>query len=63
MEDNYSLWERNEARLERELERRPVCSYCDEPIQEDQFYNINSEYICIRCMENHFKVNTEDYIE
>ena len=61
--DNYAMWERNEARLERELARRPVCAYCDEHIQDEQFYCINGEYICIDCMENNFKVNTEDYLE
>lgn len=63
MDDNYSLWERNEARLQRELEERPICTICDQHIQDDQFYNINSEYICKSCMDTHFLVNTEDYIE
>ena len=61
--DNYSQWEANERRLERELARRPVCSFCEEHIQEDQFYCVNGEYICKHCMETQFLVYTEDYIE
>lgn len=62
MPDNYSMWERYQNSLDQRLARRPVCSICDEHIQDDEFYNINGEYICQNCMETHFKVNTEDYI-
>ncbi len=61
--DNYSAWERHEVDLERELAKRPVCSICDEHIQDDYAYNINGELICSECMERHFKVNVEDYIQ
>lgn len=61
--DNYSEWECNERRMERELARRPVCSFCEEPIQDEQFYNKDGEYICKHCMETQFLVYTEDYIE
>jgi recombinational DNA repair protein (RecF pathway) len=57
------MWEANERRLERELARRPVCSICENPIQDEQFYNKDGEYICKHCMETQFLVDTEDYIE
>ena len=35
------------------LERRPVCSECDEHIQDEQAYYKDGKYICLRCMENY----------
>lgn len=62
MEDNYSLWERREVQLEKELALRPVCGYCDEHIQGEYCYEVNGELICEECMEDHFRKATEDCI-
>ena len=60
--DNYSQWERHEAEQEARLAKRPVCSYCDEPIQDDDLWDINGELYHTECAEREFKKQTEDYI-
>ena len=42
-------WEEREY-----MESLPVCDICDEPIQEDHYYQINGDNICPGCLE-HFK--------
>lgn len=53
--------DRYEMAQEKERQKLPRCSICDEPIEEEDFYLINDEYICECCIEN-FKVRTEDYV-
>lgn len=45
------------------LEKMPVCSICDEYIQDDYLYEINDEVICEECLKDNFRKNVEDYIE
>ena len=40
------------ARLEKEV---PVCCYCNKPVADDYYYEINDEVICADCMQQHFK--------
>lgn len=61
--DNYIQWERNEAKKEAWLTKRPVCSYCGEPIQDEHLYLINDEFVCQECLEREFRKQTEDYTE
>lgn len=61
--DNYSQWEQREAEAEAWLAKRPVCSYCGEPIQEDELWDINGELFHEQCAEMEFKRYTEDYID
>lgn len=60
--DNYDLWEKHDAEQQRELEKLPVCDECDEPIQDDHFYEVNDVKICVRCMNEYFRKDTEDYV-
>lgn len=53
--DNYDRFEMHMAEQERELDRLPRCSECDEPIQTEWCYEINGEYICEHCMDEHRK--------
>ena len=62
MEDNYSLWERREREQERWLAKLPVCCECENPIQDEAFYEINGEYVCSDCLETNHKKWTDDYI-
>ena len=40
------------------LKSLPLCTECDEPIQDDFYYVINSETLCEECMkEKYQKVN------
>jgi formylmethanofuran dehydrogenase subunit E len=63
MDANYSLYQRREREQERWLAQRPVCSYCDEHVQDDECYLINGEVICQSCLDLHFKKNVEDLCE
>ncbi len=63
MPDNYSLWEAHERQKEAWLAKRPVCADCDEPIQDDHYFDINGEAICPDCMEGNYRKEIGDYIE
>ena len=60
--DNYSLHKQREREQERWLARRPVCSFCGRPIQEDKLFDIEGELYHERCLVENFQKNTEDYI-
>ena len=60
--DNYDLWESYERDREKRLERLPVCDCCGEHIQTDYTYKIDGSYICEHCMNEYFRINTEDLI-
>ena len=53
--DNYDQWKAHEREQERRLARIPKCDYCDEPIQEDFYYEINGYVICETCMDRFFR--------
>ncbi len=61
-DDPIRDYERYSLEQEEKLNRLPRCSECDEPIQEETCYEINDEYICERCMQDHIR-HTEDLIE
>lgn len=60
--DNYSQWEAHEAEAERWLASRPVCSECNEPIQDDDCYEFNGDLICPHCLETYHRRSTDDFI-
>ena len=60
--DNFSQWEANERRLERELARRPVCAECGEHIQDETAFFINGELICENCVEI-YRVEVSEFNE
>lgn len=55
MLDNYDLWVQHDRRQQKQLERLPVCAYCDEPIQDDFYYEIEGEIICKHCLDENFR--------
>lgn len=59
--DNYDMWEANELAKERRLKELPECDYCHHPIQDEDYYYINGEYICPNCLDENFKRKTEDF--
>ena len=61
--DPLADFDRYSAEEERELDKRPKCSDCGEPIQDEKFYLINDEFICLTCMEDNYLCWTEDYID
>lgn len=62
-DDPAADFDRYDAEQQKQLEKRPKCSMCDEPIQNDFLYEINDEVICENCLEQNFRKNVEDYIE
>ena len=55
LSDNYDLWLSHEAEQEQSLSKRPVCSECDNHIQDEQAFYINGEWICEKCMDTYRK--------
>ena len=60
--DPVADFERYDAEQERELQKLPICSECDEPIQEEHCYEINDELICPDCMEKYHRKLVDDYV-
>lgn len=54
---------RHSAEQERELARLPRCSECGEPITEEFCFEINDELICVHCLKQNYRRDTEDFIE
>lgn len=40
---------------QKELDRLPECCECGEKIMDEYCFEVNGEYICERCMEEHKK--------
>ena len=59
MVDNYQLWEQHEHELEKELEKCPMCDCCGEYIQDDYFYNIGGDILCLDCLNDNYRYNVE----
>ena len=62
-DDPVADFRRHDAKQQAELDRLPLCSECDNPIQIETCYEINGELICEECLENNHKKWVEDFIE
>ena len=60
--DAYDQWCWHQAEEDAWLAKRPVCSCCEEHIQDDTCYEINDELICKHCLDVFFRKNVEDFI-
>lgn len=49
---DHAAYEAELARLEKEV---PVCCYCNRPVMDDYYYEINDEVYCADCLDRHFK--------
>lgn len=55
--DRYDMEQtRAEARL-------PLCEKCGKRIQDDEYFEIDSEILCRKCMEDKYMKYTNDFIE
>ena len=61
--DYNDLHREYEARLDRELRKRPICGDCEEPIQGEVCFAICGKLICPGCLNDNYRKNTEDYME
>jgi formylmethanofuran dehydrogenase subunit E len=52
-DDPVKDYDRHSSEQDRKLDNLPICSECEEPIQDDMCYEINGEYICEECMDLH----------
>ena len=56
-------FEQHDAEQQEWLDKRPVCSECDHPIQDEKCYQFNGELICQNCLETYHEKWTEDFVE
>ena len=59
--DYNDLLDTYQAEQDAQLKRRPRCSYCNEPIQDDYLFDIDGELYCEECMKDLFRHSTENY--
>lgn len=58
-ERDFDRWDAEQTEA---LEKCPVCSECDNPIQTEECYEINDELICPECLKNNHRKWVEDYV-
>jgi formylmethanofuran dehydrogenase subunit E len=58
--DLYDMYDRER---QEEIDRLPVCDYCNKPIVSDYLYDINEELICESCMHDHFRKDVDLYVD
>lgn len=58
--DAYDLWEAYDREQAKRLAKLPVCGYCDQPIQDDFYYEIEGEIICETCLDRHFRKDVDN---
>lgn len=39
----------------------PKCSICGEKIRDEHYYFINDEFICTECLNENYRMKTEDF--
>ena len=61
--DSSDLFDKYDAERCASLDKLPVCSECDEPIQSEEMYEFNDEYICPECLKDNHRKWVEDFIE
>lgn len=55
-EDDFNRLDREQAKRLSEL---PACDICDQPIQDEHYYLINGDNVCISCLNDHFRKEIE----
>lgn len=53
---------RYDAEQQAKLDKLPKCSECGQPIQDEEAYYINDEWICQECLDDNYKRWVDDYI-
>jgi len=61
-DDPLSDFDRHDRQQKEALDKRPVCCYCGEPIQDDFCYEINGDLICEDCLYMHFRKAVDDIV-
>ena len=58
--DNYDRWKQYDVEQQAKLEKLRVCDYCEKPIQDDYYYEIDNEYICEECLNDNFRKRNDN---
>ncbi len=48
--DNYDRFMDHDHQQHSWLIKRPICTYCKEPIQDESYHQINGENVCHSCL-------------
>lgn len=62
-DDPVADFERHDREQAKRLAQLPICSVCDSPIQDENLYLINDEFVCPACLDRDFKKDVDDYVE
>lgn len=62
-DDPAADFARHDRGKERQLAKLPVCEDCGEPIQDEDYYDVDGEILCEECMKRKYRRKTEDYYE
>lgn len=54
---------KKDAEEEKWLRKRPICAYCNKPIQDERLWDFDGELYHDECAKNQFRKWTEDYME
>ena len=61
--DNLDAFYEHESDQQRMLDRCPICCECDEPIQDEECFEIDGELICCDCLKANYLRYTEDFMK
>lgn len=62
-DDPVKDYDRYQDEKDKQLQKLPKCSYCDEHIQTEELCDIDGTLYCMECFKDNFIKNVEDYIE
>lgn len=54
---------RYDRECERQRDKLPRCSICNEPIEDEYCFEIRGDLICEGCLEAHYRRDTSDFVE
>ena len=58
-DDPAADFARHDREQAKRLSKLPVCDICDDPIQDDFYYEINGENICEHCLDQFFRKDVD----
>ena len=60
-DDPLADFARYDAEQQSEMDKLPKCDYCDEPITDDYYFEINGDIICADCLNENFRKGVESF--
>ena len=59
--DNYYRWRQYESEREESLLKLPMCTCCEEHIQDEYYYEIGNLILCESCLNDNYRKDVGDY--